>query len=118
MRRRALAQLESTRREETQKLARPLRFQWFVGLAVLLLLLDAWLADGGRLPRRRAAIPVTVLIAMLGLPAIAHAQRDGLAEAIKLHQAGRILPAVRGGEATLHPATHHLLGVIKKLGRE
>lgn len=31
--------------------------------------------------------------------------------------AGRILPAVRGGEAELHPATHHLLGVIGKLQR-
>jgi glucose-6-phosphate isomerase len=32
--------------------------------------------------------------------------------------AGRILPAVRGAEATLHPATHHLLGVIRKLERQ
>ena len=31
--------------------------------------------------------------------------------------AGRILPAVRGGAASLHPATHHLLGVIQKLAR-
>ncbi|MGZ5113257.1 MAG: glucose-6-phosphate isomerase [Usitatibacter sp.] len=31
--------------------------------------------------------------------------------------AGRILPAVRGGDAALHPATRHLLGVIQKLGR-
>ncbi len=31
--------------------------------------------------------------------------------------AGQILPAVRGGEAALHPATHHLLGVVKKLSR-
>lgn len=31
--------------------------------------------------------------------------------------AGRILPAVRGGEAALHPATHHLLGVIGKQDR-
>jgi glucose-6-phosphate isomerase len=31
--------------------------------------------------------------------------------------AGEILPAVRGGEAALHPATHHLLGIIQKLGR-
>jgi len=30
--------------------------------------------------------------------------------------AGQVLPAVRGAEATLHPATHHLLGVIHKLG--
>jgi glucose-6-phosphate isomerase len=32
--------------------------------------------------------------------------------------AGKILPALRGEEATLHPATHHLLGLINKLGRE
>ncbi len=31
--------------------------------------------------------------------------------------AGRILPAVRGAEAELHPATRHLLGVIGKLAR-
>ena len=31
--------------------------------------------------------------------------------------AGRILPAIRGTDASLHPATRHLLGVIGKLGR-
>jgi glucose-6-phosphate isomerase len=31
--------------------------------------------------------------------------------------AGIVLPAVRGGEAALHPATHHLLGVVRKLSR-
>jgi glucose-6-phosphate isomerase len=31
--------------------------------------------------------------------------------------AGQILPAVRGAQASLHPATHHLLGVIQKLSR-
>jgi glucose-6-phosphate isomerase len=31
--------------------------------------------------------------------------------------AGRILPAVRGGEARLHPSTDHLLGVIRRLTR-
>jgi glucose-6-phosphate isomerase len=30
--------------------------------------------------------------------------------------AGRILPALRGAPAELHPATRHLLGVIGKLG--
>jgi len=29
--------------------------------------------------------------------------------------AGQVLPAVRGADAVLHPATHHLLGVIHKL---
>ena len=93
--RRALADLESTRREEEQKLARPLRFQWFVGLAVLLLLLDAWLADGGRLPRWRSATRAALWLAVLGFPASAGAQREALGEAIKLHQAGRILPAIK-----------------------
>ena len=86
--RRALADLESSRREEEQKLARPLRFQWFVGLAVLLLLVDGWLADGGRVPRFRSALPVALLLALLGSPSSARAQRDALSEAIKLHQAG------------------------------
>ncbi len=31
--------------------------------------------------------------------------------------AGQVLPAVQGANAALHPATHHLLGVIRKLGR-
>ena len=31
--------------------------------------------------------------------------------------AGRILPAVRGADAELHPATHHLLGLIGTLDR-
>jgi glucose-6-phosphate isomerase len=31
--------------------------------------------------------------------------------------AGRILPALQGGEAALHPATHHLLGVTRRLAR-
>jgi glucose-6-phosphate isomerase len=31
--------------------------------------------------------------------------------------ASQVLPAVRGVECALHPATHHLLGVIQKLGR-
>jgi glucose-6-phosphate isomerase len=29
--------------------------------------------------------------------------------------AGQVLPAVRGAAADLHPATQHLLGVIRKL---
>jgi glucose-6-phosphate isomerase len=31
--------------------------------------------------------------------------------------AGRILPAVRGEDAALHPATHHLLSVVRRLAR-
>jgi glucose-6-phosphate isomerase len=31
--------------------------------------------------------------------------------------AKQVLPAVRGADTPLHPATHHLLGLIRKLGR-
>lgn len=90
--RRALSALESERREEEQRLARPLRYQWFVGLAVLLLLLDAFFADGGRVPRFGAA----ALVCLLALPSVGEAQGDRLRTAIRDHQAGRLLPAIRG----------------------
>lgn len=88
--RRALAQLESVRREEEQRLSRPLRFQWFVGVALLLLLLDAYIVDGGRFRRRLAA----GLLGLLLLPSGLNAQNP-LRDAIKDHQAGRLLPAIR-----------------------
>ena len=92
--RRALAQLESVRREEERRLTRPLRFQWFVGLSLLLLLLDVYLADGGRL-RRRAAL---LLFSALLTPASLAAQNP-LRDAIREHQAGRLQPAIRGYRA-------------------
>ncbi|MFA6166161.1 MAG: VWA domain-containing protein [Gemmatimonadaceae bacterium] len=46
---RALSSLESRRRAAEAGLAMPPRYQWLLGLAVLLLLFDAWHADGGRL---------------------------------------------------------------------
>jgi tetratricopeptide (TPR) repeat protein len=88
--RRALADLEGQRREEQQRLARPVRYQWFLGLALLILLLDAYLADGGRL-RRRVVAALFVLV----LPNVAAAQGDLLQDAIKAHKDGRILPAIR-----------------------
>lgn len=93
--RRALAQLESERRKEEQRLARPLQFQWFVGVALLLLLLDAWFADGGRLPRFGTRAAVALVLLMLGVPSGAAAQGDRLREAIREHQAGRLQAAIR-----------------------
>jgi len=90
--RRALAELQTERREEEQRLARPLRFQWFVGIAVLLLLLDAWFADGGRAPRFGFAL----LLLTVGSPSRASAQGDRLREAIRAHQGGRLPEAIRG----------------------
>jgi Ca-activated chloride channel family protein len=107
--RRALADLEAGNREEEQRLARPLRYQWFVALAVVLLLVDAWLADGGRLRRRVAfrrrasdvvrhsSVPAALaLVAVSLLPAPAAAQRDPLGDAVAHHREGRLLAAIRG----------------------
>lgn len=108
--RRALAQLEARRRAEERRLARPLRYQWFVLVAVALLLVDAWLVDGGRLrrrpsPRRRASdrVRVAALVAlMLGVaPSTLEAQGDALRAAIADHKAGRLLPAIRGYRAAI-----------------
>lgn len=49
---RALASLEAKRRAAEAGLAMPARYQWVLGLAVLLLLFDAWHADGGRVSAR------------------------------------------------------------------
>lgn len=106
--RRALAELEAGNREEEQRLARPLRYQWFVALALALLLLDAWLADGGRWRRRVAfrrrasdvvrhsAVSALLLLAASLLPAAAGAQRDPLGDAVAHHREGRLLAAIRG----------------------
>jgi Ca-activated chloride channel family protein len=98
--RRALSSLETSRRAEEQRLARPLRYQWFVALAVLLLIVDALFADGARLPRRselrRRLTDTAVATAfMLLWAAPLPAQGDQLGRAIEHHKAGRLLPAIR-----------------------
>ncbi|MEA3246431.1 MAG: VWA domain-containing protein, partial [Gemmatimonadota bacterium] len=72
---RALARLDAEQREVEEGLSRPLRVAWFLVPAMLLLLLDAWRADGGNWNRMRRllrfAVPA-VMLAALGAPA--HAQ--------------------------------------------
>lgn len=50
---RALSSLEARRRASEAGLAMPARYQWLLGVAVLLLLFDGWWADGGRVSTRR-----------------------------------------------------------------
>jgi Ca-activated chloride channel family protein len=102
----------------------PARYQWLLSLAVLLLLFDAWHADGGRVParwrallrRRRAAVLLLVLGAAAGAPRAAAAQ--GTADpALEAFKAGRTLDAVRGyrdavGRGDRTPRTLYNLGTV------
>lgn len=105
--RRALADLESARQAEERKLARPPQHHWFVLVALVLLLIDAWMVDGGQWPRRRRAterraraeaprsIALLVLLALaVGAPASLGAQAS-LERAIEAHAAGRLPAAIR-----------------------
>ncbi len=79
---RALASLEARRRAAEAGLAMPARYQWLLGLALLLLLFDAWHADGGRvstrwLPpvlRRRLGVAVALGIGAAVAPHVVRAQ--------------------------------------------
>ncbi len=96
---RALSSLEARQRAAEAGLSMQARYQWLLGVAVLLLLFDAWRADGGRLPdalRRRwltqRAAPLLAL--MLCWPAAARAQ--SLSDrALAEFRAGRTADAVR-----------------------
>jgi Ca-activated chloride channel family protein len=68
----ALARLDAKQRDLEEGLSKPLRITWFLLPALLLLLLDAWLADGGSLERLRKRLrlaPVTALLVVLTAPA-------------------------------------------------
>jgi Ca-activated chloride channel family protein len=66
----ALARLDARQRDVAEGLSRPLQTTWFLLPAILLLLLDSFLADGGnfdRLRRRmRLAAPLLLLAALSG----------------------------------------------------
>ncbi|MCW5825032.1 MAG: VWA domain-containing protein [Gemmatimonadaceae bacterium] len=96
--RRVLAGLETASREEAIRLSRPLRYQWFALVALLLLLLDAAFADGARWPswlRLRRSSSVAVLLALLFAAPTLHAQVPSLREALEAQRAGRVDEAIR-----------------------
>ena len=120
--RRALGDLEAASREETLRANRPLRYQWFAALALLLLFVDALEGDGARRPRwmrrptrrradgdaprrerrARARVGAAVLLLAVGLVAMPHAlsaQRATFQQALEAQRAGRALEAVRGYRA-------------------
>lgn len=97
--RRALAGLETASREDALRLSRPTRYQWFALAALLILLLDAWIADGGRWPRwLRWRVSRAGVSRVLGLTllATADAQAQGsLDDALRAQRAGRMAEAIR-----------------------
>lgn len=101
--RRVLSGLEASTRDEALRLSRPLRYQWFAALAFVLLLLDAYLADGGRVPRwlrRRRAAAVLACLAALGAglalaPRRLAAQTPSLRDALRAQREGRGAEAIR-----------------------
>ena len=108
--RRALGVLEASAQQQQLKANRPLRYQWFVGVALLILLLDALYADGARWPRwmrrpfgprgerggRGAAARTGLLLLLLAsAPIGVRAQGVTLEQAIAMHRAGRPLDAIK-----------------------
>ena len=98
--RRALAGLETASREEALRLSRPARYHVFAALALILLLLDAWFADGGRLPawmrfrRSRVASVLVIGLLLAGAPRALRAQAN-LRDALQAQRDGRNAEAIR-----------------------
>jgi Ca-activated chloride channel family protein len=110
----ALARLDARQRDVAEGLSRPLRTAWFLLPAVLLLLLDSWLADGGGFERARRllrfAAPM-LLVAVLGGTARAQSAPDPL----DLFKAGEFARAAERWKERLasgdkHPSTLYNLG--------
>jgi len=101
---RALSSLEARRRAAEAGLAMPARYQWLLGLAVLLLLFDAWYADGGRLRarwlpralrRRLGDVAVVLVIGTLVIAPRAVRAQSVADRALEQYKAGRTAEAVR-----------------------
>lgn len=102
--RRELAGLETATREEALRLSRPARYHWFALVALVLLLLDAWFADGGRAPRwlrRRKAASTAVCVACTLFGASDLSAQASLDEALRAQRDGRTAEAIRQYRAIL-----------------
>lgn len=95
---RALANLEARRRSSEAGLGKPARYQWLLGVAILLLLFDAWVADGARvgvvvrrLMRVRRFVGAGLVLTVLPRVSDAQSMAD---RALSAFQAGRTLDAV------------------------
>jgi Ca-activated chloride channel family protein len=110
----ALARLDARQRDVSEGLSRPLRTAWFLLPALLLLLLDAWIADGGSFAtarrRLRLAAPLLLLFALSGT-----ASAQGTPDPFDLFKAGQFARAAQRWRDQLaagdkHPSTLYNLG--------
>lgn len=101
---RALSSLEARRRAAEAGLAMPARYQWLLGLAVLLLLFDAWHADGGRvrarwmpavLRRRWGGAAATLVAGAVAFAPCAGQAQSVADRALEEFRAGRTAESVR-----------------------
>ena len=110
----ALARLDARQRDVSEGLSRPLRTAWFLLPALLLLLVDAWIADGGSLRNvGRKLRLVAPLFLMLTLAGTASAQ--GTPDPLDLFRAGQFARAAQRWRDQLasgdkHPSTLYNLG--------
>ncbi len=108
--RRALGVLEASAQQQQLQSNRPLQYQWFVAVALLILLLDALYADGARWPRwlrrstpnphegaerRATSRAVLIMLLLAAAPSVSGAQGATLERAIAMHRAGRPLDAIK-----------------------
>lgn len=79
----ALARLDARQREVEEGRSRPLRLVWFLLPAVLLLLVDAWRADGGSAARLRQLLrlsPIAMIVMVLAAQSVqAQSSKDAMA---------------------------------------
>jgi Ca-activated chloride channel family protein len=125
--RRALADLEGARQAEERRLARPPQHHWFVLVALVLLLLDAWFVDGGKFRRwkrveerrARGAGPIAAVLLVLATGVLApralHAQSAATDRALAEHAAGRLNNAIRAYRTALSEGDRRAV-VIYNLG--
>jgi Ca-activated chloride channel family protein len=92
--RQALARVDARQRDVAEGLSRPLQLTWFLLPALLLLMFDAWRADGGSFHRLRRALRLSApLLLMITVAGRAQAQTD--ADAIAHFKAGQYLRAAQ-----------------------
>ena len=111
---RALSRLDARQRDVAEGLSRPLRIAWFLLPAVLLLLLDSFIADGGGFARVRRALRLAApLLLIAAFSATSRAQ--SAADPLELFKAGQFARAAQLWKDKLtagdkHPSTLYNLG--------